>query len=121
MAQYLGNGILLATSRRSGYQAYFGDDEMLFFDDAEELADRIGWAVSTDQRWRSMAEQARAKAAAMMGGELVTDFILRMTLGRGAPKGWQFGDQIYLRPARKLASARPEARKPGTALVPQYS
>ena len=44
MAQFLGNGILLATSRRSGYQAYFGDDEMLFFDDVAELAgqDRVG-------------------------------------------------------------------------------
>ena len=68
-----------------------------------------------------MAERARAKAAAMMGGELVTDFILRMTLGEGAPKDWQFGDQIYLRPARKRANARPKSLEPGTALVPQYS
>jgi hypothetical protein len=121
MAQYLGNGILLATSRRSGYQAYFGDDEMLFFDDAEELADRIGWAVSGDQRWRTMAERARAKALDMMDGRLVTDFILRMTLGRGEPKGWQFGNQIYMRAPRKLVAAHPEALVPGTGLVPQYS
>jgi hypothetical protein len=121
MAQYLGNGILLATSRRSGYQAYFGDDEMLFFDDAEELADRIGWALSSDQRWRGMAERARANATATMSGELVTRFILDMTLGRGAPQNWKFGDQIYLRPTRKRANARPEALAPGTALVPQYS
>ncbi len=87
MAQYLGNGVLLATSRRSGYQAYFGDDEMLFFDDAEELADRIGWAVAADHRWRGMAEKARANAADMMGGERVTDFILRMTLGMGRARG----------------------------------
>ena len=121
MAQYLGNGILLATSRRSGYQAYFGDDEMLFFDDAEELADRVGWAVSSDRRWRGMAERARANATATMSGELVTRFILDMTLGRGAPQDWKFGDQIYLRPTRKRANARPEALAPGTALVPQYS
>jgi hypothetical protein len=122
MAQYLGNGILLATSRRSGYQAYFGDDEMLFFDDAEELADRVGWALSSDRRWRGMAERARANATAMMSGELVTRFILDMTLGRGAPQDWKFGDQIYLRPTRKRANARPQTRAPGTApLVPQYS
>jgi glycosyl transferase family 1 len=121
MAQYLGNGVLLATSRRSGYQAYFGDDEMLFFDDAEELADRVGWAVSADHRWRAMAEKARANAAGMMGGERVTDFILRMTLGQGEPEGWRFSDQIYLRPARKIAPACPEALEPGATLVPQYS
>jgi hypothetical protein len=121
MAQYLGNGILLATSRRSGYQDYFGDDEMLFFDDAEELADRIDWAVSLDLRWRGMAERARANATATMGGKLVTDFILGMTLGSGAPKGWKFGNEIYTRPARKRAAACPEVLAPDPALVPQYS
>lgn len=121
MAQYLGNGVLLATSRRSGYDAYFGDDEMLFFDDAEELADRVGWAVSSDRRWRGMAERARANATATMGGELVTDFILRMTLGLGAPKRWKFGNEIYTRPARKRTAACPEALAPDPALVPQFS
>jgi hypothetical protein len=121
MAQYLGNGILLATARRSGYQAYFGDDEMLFFDDAEELADRVGWAVSLDLRWRSMAERARTKAIRLMSGERVTDFILRMTLGLGVPKGWQFGDEIYLRPAHKRLSSSQGALTPQPALIPQYS
>jgi hypothetical protein len=121
MAQYLGNGILLATSRRSGYQAYFGDDEMLFFDDGEELADRVGWAVSSDRRWRRMAERARANATTTMGGELVTDFILRMTLGLGAPKSWKFGNEVYTRQARKRAAVHTEAPSRDPALVPQYS
>jgi len=73
--------LLLATSRRSGYQDFFDDDEMLFFDDAEELADRVGWAVSSDQCWRTMAERARSIAARTMGGELVAEFILAMTMG----------------------------------------
>ena len=44
-----------------------------------------------------------------------------MTFGQGPPKEWEFSDQIYLRPTRKRANARPEALAPGTALVPQYS
>ena len=56
-----------------------------------------------------------------MSGELVTRFILDMTLGRGTPKGWKFASEIYLHPARKLLPSRPEPRKPGTSLVPQYS
>jgi hypothetical protein len=95
MAQYLGNGLLLATSRRSGYQNLFDDDEMLFFDDAEELADRIGWALSSDQRWRSMAERARSKAVRTMGGELVAEFVLAMTMGWGEPIGWCFAKEVY--------------------------
>ena len=121
MAQYLGNGILLATSRRSGYQAYFGDDEMLFFDNAAELADRIDWAISVDRRWRTMAERARANASARMSGELVTDFILRMTLGWGEPKGWRFGNEVYLQPIRPAMAMQPKVREPATALRPQFS
>ena len=68
MAQYLGNGLLLATSRRSGYQQYFNDDEMIFFEDAAELAGKVEWAIADDRRWRKMAERARAKAVTMMGG-----------------------------------------------------
>jgi hypothetical protein len=95
MAQYLGNGLLLATSRASGYERCFGDDEMIFFDDAAELGDKLDWALSDDDRWRDMAQKARAKAAEIMAGELVTDFIVRTTMGSPAPEGWQFSDQIY--------------------------
>jgi Glycosyl transferases group 1 len=95
MAQYLGNGLLLATARASGYGRYFGDDEMIFFDGAAELADKLVWAVADDRRWRVMAEKARAKAAATMAGDLVCDFIARMTMGEAIPNGWQFTDHIF--------------------------
>ena len=121
MAQYLGNGLLLATSRRSGYQSYFDDDEMLFFDDTAELADKIEGAIADDRRWRTMAERARAKAATMMGGERVTDFIMRMTLGQGMPKGWYFPGQIYVRPTRSTPLLRPVLSEPSTGLVQQHS
>ena len=109
MAQYLGNGLLLATSRRSGYQHYFDDEEMLFFDDVAELGDKIVWAIADDRRWRTMAERARTKAADVMSGRLVTDFILRMTFEQGPPKEWKFSDQIY----------RAAAVDPGPELVLQ--
>lgn len=95
MAQYLGNGLLLATSRRSGYQAYFDDSEMIFFDDTAELADKIGWAIADDQRWRVMAERARTKASVAMDGQLVADFIMRMTFGFGEPTGWKFSSEVF--------------------------
>jgi len=56
----------------------------------------------------------------MMGGELVTDFILRMTLGQAAPEGWRFSDEIYLRPARMPALV-PAPAQPSPALVGQYA
>jgi hypothetical protein len=119
MAQYLGNGLLLATSRRSGYQAFFDDDEMIFFDDASELADKIAWAIRDDRRWRAMAERARAKASVTMDGRLVTDFIARMTLGQGRPKGWQFASEIYAEPPRPVVRGKAVGGQPTTMPVPQ--
>ena len=120
MAHYLGNGLLLATSRQSGYQRYFEDDEMLFFDNAAELGDKVAWAVSDERRWRAMAERARAKAAVLMDGSMVTDFILRMTFGQEPPPGWAFAEHIYRIPA-SVASVRPSEIDPAPHLVVQPS
>jgi spore maturation protein CgeB len=96
MAQFLGSGLLLATSSASGYQRYFDDDEMIFFNSARDLADKIDAVLVDDTRWRRMAERGREKALATMAGERVTDFIVSMTLGLGVPPGWRFADHIYL-------------------------
>jgi Glycosyl transferases group 1 len=111
MAQFLGNGLLLTTDCRSGYDAYFNDEEMIFFSDIEELGDKIEWAVADDTRWRAMAERGRAKALATMEGRLVADFIMRMTFGLGEPDGWQFSSEIY--------GLRSEPSAPVTAPKPQ--
>ncbi|KAB2917035.1 MAG: glycosyltransferase family 1 protein [Hyphomicrobiaceae bacterium] len=95
MAQYLGNGLLLATPRRSGFEAYFDDDEMIFFDDVTELGEKIEWAIGDDRRWRRMAERARSKATRTMGADLVAEFIMRMAFGEDAPQEWQFSSEIF--------------------------
>lgn len=95
MAQYLGNGLLLATDRRSGYAKYFAEDEMLHFDDAQDLADRIEPALADDRLWRSMAQKGRDKARAIMSETVVAHFITQMTLGQAPPETWSFRDHIF--------------------------
>ncbi len=95
MSQYLGGGLLLATPNSSGYDRYFGADEMLFFGDADELAAKIDWAIGDDQRWRVMAARGRNKASEIMCGQVVASFIESMTLQRSMPRGWPFQDHIF--------------------------
>jgi Glycosyl transferases group 1 len=120
MAQYLGNGLLVATYRRSGYTDYFDDEEMIFFDTAADLAERIEDAISDDKRWRLMAERGRAKAISLMNEARVADFVVRMTLGLGVPKDWPFSDHIFLQSAKatstKLSLSDDEATHPVTSL-----
>lgn len=94
MAQYLGNGLLLATDRASGYQAYFGDDEMILYSGVEELA-RECRRAARDESWRVRAAKGREKALAIMSNTLVSEFIVRTSMGEAAPDGWvfpQFGE-----------------------------
>lgn len=90
MAQYLGNGLLLATDRASGYQAYFGDDEMIFHSSMAELAEACR-AAARDEAWRERARKGRDKALAIMSNALVAEFMLRTCRGDPAPTEWVFG------------------------------
>jgi len=95
MAKYIGNGLLLATYRRSGFTRCFDDSEMIFFDGAADLGAQIERAVADDKVWRAMAERGHRKALSLMSVTKVTDFIARMTMGQGAPADWSFADQIF--------------------------
>ena len=66
MAQYIGNGLLLATYRCSGFLSYFDSDEMIFFDNAGELAERVERVALDETLWRAMAERGHSKALAIM-------------------------------------------------------
>jgi hypothetical protein len=100
LAQYLGNGLLVASRRCSGYSQYFGDDEMIFFDGAPDLGEQIERVVADDRRWRLMAERGRAKAISLMSETRVADFIVRMTIGLGPSKDWPFPNHIFQHPAK---------------------
>ena len=89
MAQYLGNGLLLATDRASGYQAYFSDDEMIFYSGISELADACRRAAR-DDAWRQRARKGRDKALAIMANTLVAKFILSTCRGDAPPDAWVF-------------------------------
>jgi hypothetical protein len=102
MAQYLGNGLLLATYRIAGFQRYFGGDEMIFFDSAMDLGEQIEHVIADDRKWRAMAERAYKKAIVMMNIERVTEFIVRMTMGEGPQQDWAFMEEIYPGARRQL-------------------
>lgn len=94
MAQYLGNGCLLATDRASGYQEFFTDEEMVFFSDAEELAAKCTSLLANDDTtWRTMAERGRARAIELMSNALVCRYIVSVATDGRRPPEWKFTDR----------------------------
>lgn len=94
MAHLLGNGLLVATHRASGYADHFSDDEMLFHDGVEDLAAGIENVLGGD-RWRDMARAGAEKARATMSETLVARFMVALMTGEGAPADWTFSDHIF--------------------------
>ncbi|MGE3228466.1 MAG: glycosyltransferase [Hyphomicrobium sp.] len=90
MAQYLGNGCLLATDRASGFEEFFPDDAMIFFSGPEELAERCRGILADGESWRVMAERGRARAIELMSNTLVCRFIEAVTTGARVPQEWRF-------------------------------
>ncbi len=95
MAQFLGNGLLLATQRASGYDAVFGDDAMLFFEDSEDLASGIERALGAGEPWRVMARAGRETALRLMSETVVGRFIVDFAMTGGAPPDWAFTTHMF--------------------------
>ncbi len=95
MAQFLGNGLLLATPRASGYGEYFDEDQMMFFDDETDLAAQIDRALADDAGWRKRARAGRETALAVMSETAVARFMLDVLKGTGPDRDWAFGNHIY--------------------------
>ena len=90
MGQYLGNGLLLATDKASGYDQVFGDDEMIFFTSVDDLDAQLSRDLADDQTWRAKAHKARAHALQIMSNEVVCRFIESTALRGVTPPGWVF-------------------------------
>lgn len=97
MGQYLGNGLLLATRRSSGYDAVFDEDEMLFFDDAADLAKGISGVLATDELWRQMARAGHRKAVETMNETLVARLICDFTMHGQLSPDWPFARHAFAR------------------------
>ena len=95
MGQYLGNGLLLATQRNSGFENVFNETEMLFFDDLDELVDGLIRVVPDDTLWRKMARAGRDKGMRLMSDLAVAELMISLVCGQGSTPEWAFGDHIF--------------------------
>ena len=95
MAQYLGNGLLLASARACGFDKVFDEEEMLFYDSMEDLARGLERVLFDDKLWRVMARGGREKALATMRETVVAEFILCMLMGEGPKESWAFSSHIF--------------------------
>lgn len=85
MAHLMGNGLLVAMERASGFGDLFREDEVAFYDSVDELADRLRWFGRDDQTWRATAQRGWLACHAMFGATRVAEYMVGVLDGRIDP------------------------------------
>lgn len=79
MTHYLGNGVLTALRRGQGFEEWFGEDEALYFDHADDLCEAIRSVLSDDRLWRQKAEKGHARAHRLFASERIAKYMIECT------------------------------------------
>ena len=81
MAHILGWGLTALVDRRSGFQRFYGDDEMVFYDDLDDLAGKLIGLIGDDARARDIARRGWETTWRLFHSSRVFGYVLAQ-LGR---------------------------------------
>jgi Glycosyl transferases group 1 len=95
MAQYLGNGLLTCIDRSTGFDGLFRDDELLFYTDAAELADRICFFARDDVARQAQAQRGWQAAHRMFASEAVAQYIVDRSFDRPLSQSFDWPTTVY--------------------------
>ena len=82
MAQYLGNGLLTFLRRGKGFEEFFGQDEVVFFEGVEDLAESARRYVADDEAWRAVARKGWEKAHLLYDSTRVARYIVERSFAQ---------------------------------------
>jgi len=91
LAHIMGNGMLAAIERATGYERFFSDAEMLFFSSLEELAEKLRRSMAEPERRMAAAAAGRAKYIELFNERRVAAYVVDAAFGRADPADypWQ--------------------------------
>ncbi len=96
LAQYLGCGLLVLSTREHGLQHWFAEDgEMVFYDTKEELADKVRHYKKNAAARMRIAQAGWRKAHAQFNERLVAKYIEEVTFGLPLTHDYAWPTQRY--------------------------
>ena len=81
IASYMGNGILTFISKKVKYQELFSDDEMVFYDNEDDLISKILDLKDNIKKINNISKKGREKYFEIFNNLIISDSILSKTLG----------------------------------------
>ena len=81
MATLLGNGILTFEHKDYQYQDFFNQNEMIFFDNANDLNSKILFYKKNNKLRKKIARNGYKKAHKIFNNKIIAEFMVKKTLG----------------------------------------
>ena len=81
IASYMGNGILTFISKKVKYQELFSDDEMVFYNNEDDLISKILDLKDNIKKINNISKKGREKYFKIFNNLIISDSILSKTLG----------------------------------------
>ena len=96
ISQLMGNGILTFMARASGYDRFFGDDELaVFFDGASDLVEKVLRFHKDDARRQQVAARGQAWYRQEFSGQRVAAFMIDVAFERDFAHDYPWQDQVF--------------------------
>lgn len=102
MAHYMGNGLLTVFDTGNGFQDLFNDDEVVFFAEISELADKIKFFLQNDHARQRVAKAGYQKIHAQHNAPTVTRYIVERAFDRPLSQTYDWPTHIPEVSAAKL-------------------
>ncbi len=95
MAQMTGNGQLTFVNRASGFDAIYAEDELGFYEDAGDLAERLRFYLKDDTAWRRVAEKGWRRSHAVFDSTRVARWIVEATMDGVPAQDYEWPTTIW--------------------------
>ena len=86
LAQLMGNGLLTFIDRKTFFGDFFTDDEIIFYDNIDELSYKLNKYKRDIRKRKSIAKKGKEKYFRFFNSNLVADYIIKRTLDKNNSK-----------------------------------
>ena len=86
LAQLMGNGLLTFIDRKTFFGDFFTDDEIIFYDNIDDLSYKLNKYKRDIRKRKSIAKKGKEKYFRFFNSNLVADYIIKRTLDKNYSK-----------------------------------
>lgn len=95
MSHYTGNGMLTLIHRRAGFERFYKEDELAFYDDFDDLMKKIVYFNDHDDEAREIAENGWRRSHEIFNEQLVAKYIVEVTFREKLSEDYQWPTELY--------------------------